>query len=646
MDSNVLGQLIGAGAAVLVALIGLIGVILNIVLPRRLDNDRAARPRRSRIWSPRTWKRRTAIIWVLVLTTALGATGGLSLVNTLTRLCQEPIQLRLLVSIEKDRLLGELADRYNRAERQCADVSVADKSSGAALKALIDGDWSAGDGRRPDVWLPSASLWPDLLRNNPKAKDRPAGEWPSIAHSPLVIAVPAKVAAVLGWNSREIGWHELLEFARNPVAWDEYRQGRADLPRNFVLAKENPINSTSAFAATVSSYLAMAAKHNGASAELTVADVRDRRISNDVRNVESSLQYLTDSVMDLLKNFGDEDALNRASSYLSGLVIQEELVYLYNSGDPEIFERSAGPGRAEPLRVFYPNDGTIMMDHPHVMLPGLDPAKREVAEDFLEFLLAPEQQRSSHEKGFRDHEGGMSDEKVAALAGLPAKRPSAFLPVPAAATLQAIYDQADSLRRRVDAYVIVDRSGSMGESEGRFQSGLEIVKDLLRDKMPDQLGDEDRLSVASFADSYHLDVPATSGRQLKNDQDWFNRRIENITAGGTTGLYAAVLTTTRKLTRESSRSDDRVPAIILLSDGYDTQKKLSLKKFLEQLKAEGRETAVPRIYTIAFGVIDENRDRAANALQEISDATRGVAFNSKKDPVDLDHVFDEILGHL
>lgn len=659
MNNSVVAALIGAIGAIGASVIGVIGVIIAAIIsrPDRKDGQprreptprnrvpswvgrvrRGVRPRRP-TWPG--WTRKTKIATALVAFVALGVGGVWGLLVNLPKACTSRTSLTITVSAEKDLLLKDLADEYDDTGRTCSDISVIELTSGAALNDLINGGFSS------HVWMPSSSMWVDLLRAHPEAVSKPVGAVESVAQSPLVIAMPDKVASAFGWNQRTFGWREVLGYARDPDSWDQIREKNPGLTQSFFLAKENPEKSTSAFAATVASYYAAASQYHEPG-KLTAQDINDRRITNDVRNVESSLQYRLDDIMDLLKNLGEEDLEGQASSHLSGVIMQEELSYLYNSGDPEVFEQAPTSPRKEPLRVFYPQDGTIVMDHPYVMLSSLRPAQKEIARDFGDYLRESAQQDRFREKGFRGHDGRMFSEQIAQQAGLPTERNPSFLEKPDTEALQAIYENVGSLRRSTRVLLLVDRSGSMGDRGGEFKSGLEIVKEQLHDKLIDQLGDNDELTVWSFAETYRQDVPPTRGNVLKSDKgkQEFDEQIAAIAFGGNTALHDTVLAAVSALRAESSNPDGLTPTIIVLSDGYDTQDTLSLNQLQQRLEAEGEETPVPRIYTIGYGVTDPNRDKLANALKDISIATNGNFYDAKKDAVDLDRVFIEVFGHL
>ncbi|MGH3824567.1 MAG: substrate-binding domain-containing protein [Pseudonocardiaceae bacterium] len=168
-----------------------------------------------------------AIGLVLIFVVRACVTGGAGVPAPPSRADRgDCIPLNVTASSEKAALLSLIADDYNRANRQvngrCVDVRVASLASGAAAEALTR-DWDdAANGPRPDVWSPAASSWPVILRQRLAAVDRPdvvPEKMPSIAQTPLVIAMPKPMAEALGWPDTPIGWSDLVALTRDPAGW-------------------------------------------------------------------------------------------------------------------------------------------------------------------------------------------------------------------------------------------------------------------------------------------------------------------------------------------------------------------------------------------------------------------------------------------
>src|SRR5438046_1907133 len=68
---------------------------------------------------------------------------------------------------------------------------------------------------------PASSLWGRLL-NYEADKDYVAQDNPSLARTPLVIAMWEPLARALGWPKKPVGWAEVLKLATSRGGWADY----------------------------------------------------------------------------------------------------------------------------------------------------------------------------------------------------------------------------------------------------------------------------------------------------------------------------------------------------------------------------------------------------------------------------------------
>jgi hypothetical protein len=125
--------------------------------------------------------------------------------------------------------------------------------------------------------------------------------------------------------------------------------------------------------------------------ELTLNDLADPLIHQWMRTLESkAIEYgaSTGFLGRMMQNSGP--ALLKAS------ILYENLVVENNRGIAEY-------GYNDTLIAIYPEDGTVLNDHPFIILdaPWVSEEEKEVAKDYLEFLLRPEIQEKAVLKGFR-----------------------------------------------------------------------------------------------------------------------------------------------------------------------------------------------------------------------------------------------------
>src|SRR5262249_895837 len=201
--------------------------------------------------------------------------------------------------------VGDESTRTAReADRRCVAVRAPSKSAGATAEALARGWDERLDGPRPDVWSPAARSWPVLLRQRTQSRDKAdlvPDDLPSIAQSPLVIAMPQPMAEALGWPGKPLGWADILPLARDPHGWGS--RGHPEWGR-VKLGKTNPNFSTSGLNATIATYYVA----TGRSSDLTSADVRAPKVTDFVRGVERSVVHYGDTTLTFLQNLYDAGA--------------------------------------------------------------------------------------------------------------------------------------------------------------------------------------------------------------------------------------------------------------------------------------------------------------------------------------------------
>lgn len=553
----------------------------------------------------------------------------------------EPI--RISSSTEKADLLIDLAKKYNAADSlyggtRCASVTVDRLTSGAAMDSLVTGWNEERDGApAPQVWTPSSSLWLQLARHRETVSGRPvmppAGTpAPSMAQSPLVISMPQPMAEAFGWPDREFGWSDVLELASDPQGWGKY--GHPEWG-SFSFGKDNPHRSTSGLAATVATYYAA----TGLSRELTPADLTQPSVTTFVRGVEAGVLHYTDDAVKFLANMAEADAKGAAMSYVSAVVHQEQLTYLYNQGYTTGDLAVKGTPPKVPLVPMVPKDGTLMLDHPFVVLPSAADAQKEAAADFLAFLQEPEQQKAFAAMGFRDHQGVAGPELTQTLK-IPAGQKVDVIQAPAGDMLDRILTGWDDLRKKARVLLVLDVSGSMKEAAFGGVSKLEAAKTAAV-KSLDLLHPDDEVALWTFSGQrpggalpYTEALPMSSIRDAKQR---LTETIRGLSAEGGTALYRT--TRAADLYMRERLDAARINAIVLLTDGRNEYPADNDKaKLLRDLDGSELEDSV-RIFGIAFGA-----DADLDTLQEVAKVSRAAAYDAK-DPATVDKVFSSVLSN-
>jgi len=552
-------------------------------------------------------------------------------------------KLVLAASSEKAALLQQIAREYEREDRRvdgsCVDVEVNSKASGGAEEALARGWDDATDGPRPDVWSPAASTWLALLREDLARADRPdllTDQNPSIAKTPLVLAMPQPMAEALGWPKTPIGWGDVLSLSRNPQGWAA--KGHPEWGR-FKLGKTNPFLSTSGLAATVGIFVAA----TGRSSDLTARDLSNKTMRSYAQAVERSVVHYGDTTLTFLSNLQRADDAGQGLSYVSAVAVEEKSVLDYNNGNPTGDPATAGKhGKPRvPLVAIYPKEGTLASDNPYAVLtaPWVDDAKRAAAADFLGYLTSEPVQKRFTDAGFRAADGTPGAALRASKAVL-LDQPKITLDPPAPAVLAGVRQAWTELRKRARVLLVIDVSGSMGQSAGSGQSRLELAQKSASAALEDFAAD-DHVGVWAFTsdiapNAVHTEIApiAPIGPQLKE----MRQAIDRLVPLNGTPLYAVTREATKVMT--DGLDPERINAVVLLTDGkneYPSDNDLdSLVRSLQT--SENSDSAV-RVFSIAYG---EQAD--LGTLRQISEASRAAAYDAT-DPASIERIFTAVISN-
>jgi Ca-activated chloride channel family protein len=454
------------------------------------------------------------------------------------------ITLTVAASSEKAELLRSIASGYNgkKVGGRCADVIIETKASGGAMQALARGWDERQDGPRPDVWSPASNGWITLLQQRISGTDKGsivAADNPSIAKTPLVIAMPMPMAEALGWPGKKLGWSDLLELSTDSWA----KHGHPEWG-DFRLGKTNPNFSTSGLNATVGAYFAA----TGLSGDLSEKNVADPKARDFVRGVERSIVHYGDTTLTFLSNLQRADDAGAGLSYISAVAVEEKSVWDYNQGNPTGDPKTLGDHDKPKvsLAAIYPKEGTLYSDNPYAVLtaPWVDKAKRQVAADFLAHLQAPKQQERFAEFAFRSYEG-KAGKLITQANGLLPDEPKATLSPPAPNVLDKVLSSWADLRKPANVLMVIDVSGSMGAPvPDTGKNKLELAKQAAINALP-QFGPHDKVGLWMFStardgDKDYLELSplsAMNDTQRKN----LRTRLDGLTPDGGTGLYDTTL---------------------------------------------------------------------------------------------------------
>jgi Ca-activated chloride channel homolog len=554
------------------------------------------------------------------------------------------VPLRVTASSEKAALLSGLADEYERSGRQvggkCVDVQVTSKASGGAAEALGRNWDESVDGPRPDVWSPASSSWTVLLRQRTAAQDKAdlvPDDVPSIAQTPLVIAMPKPMAEALGWPAKPLGWGDVLALSQQPRGWAGH--GHPEWG-DFKLGKTNPNFSTSGLNATIATYFAA----TGRSSDLTAKDVADPKVTRYVKQIESSVVHYGDTTLTFLENLYKAAEQGQGLTYISAVTVEEKSVWDYNQGNPSGDPTKLGqrPKPRIPLVAIYPKEGTLLSDNPYVVLKAqwVDDAKRAAAQDFLHFIREPAQQKRFTDAAFRSFDG-KPGAPISRENGLLPEQKLAIIDPPAPSVLDTVAKSWTSLRKRAHVLMVIDVSGSMGEPvPAAGANKLELAKRAALSAVQ-QLAPDDELGLWIFSTPRHDGedpwIPLISTAPVRSVLSTYRSRVAALEPGGGTALYA----TTRAAVRQVQEALDptKINAVVLLTDGkneYPADN--NLDTLVQDIGSESESNAV-RVFPIAYGAKAD-----LETLKKIAEASRAAAYDAS-DPATIDRVLTNVLSN-
>jgi Ca-activated chloride channel family protein len=423
--------------------------------------------------------------------------------------------------------------------------------------------------------------------------------------SPVVIATWKPMAEALGWGKKPLGWSDILALSRNDKGWQAYGYPQWG---KFKFGHTHPEYSNSGLI----SLFAEAYAASGKTAGLTLADLDKPQFKQFFGGVEQSVVHYGSST-----GFFGRKMFANGPEYLSAAVLYESMVV----------ESYSQQNLAFPIVAIYPKEGTFWSDHPVgvVEREWVTPEHREAAKIYTQFLLARPQQLRAMQYGFRP---ALVDVPLAApldaAHGMDPQEPKTTLQVPSADLINGILQAWRAEKKHSNVVLVLDTSGSMNE-EHKIQSAKDGAKQLVQ-----LLDDGDTFSFLPFSSELHW---AQKNASVKDERANLTTQVDSLFAGGGTALYDAIDSAYQQLAT-AGPGESKIQAVVVLTDGEDTESKMKLEQLMERIKFNG-ETRAIHIFTIAYG-----KDARKDILQQIADATQAKFYQGT--PQNIVEVFRDI----
>jgi Ca-activated chloride channel family protein len=512
---------------------------------------------------------------------------------------------------EKEEWLEPLVEAYNQLGRKTEEgstivVEATPMGSIESARAIV------AEEIQPVVWSPASSVFVPVANaewRETHAEDLIVGTPNDLVLSPVIIAMWRTMAEALGWPEKQLGWSDIAALATSDEGWAAYGYPEWG---TFKLGHTHPEFSNSGIVSIIAESYAGAEKQR----DLTPADLQSQAVQDFVADVESSIIHYGSST-----GFFARRMFERGPSYLSAAVLYENLVVAQES------KRLSGQSSQLPVVAIYPKEGTFWSNHPYVVLnaPWVSDEQHAAAEDFEAYLLDRPQQMRAIDLGFRPADPAIPlSSPLDAEHGVDPDQPQTVLEVPSAEVIEDILGLWRTVKKPVDVTVVMDVSGSMGGKK------ISAARSSLLDFV-NMLGDRDRLEVMVFSSELITLTPLTP---LGEKRDEVLRRVSGISEGGDTRLYDATLEAYQTLQQEGDPKHIR--AVVVLSDGMDTESRATLQQVLDAIGSASEEGGnAVKLFTIAFG-----GDADVNVLQRISEVTGGKQYEG--DPDTIREVYTDI----
>jgi hypothetical protein len=510
--------------------------------------------------------------------------------------CGTPVSLTVGAAPEVAQVLQAAASDWAATAKvggRCVTVEVAaaDPADVAAVlagpqaAALVGVGQASGKVKAPEVWVPDSSLWLQRLR---AAKPGSVPDQvPSVARSPVVLAMPEPVAATFGWPQAKLTWTALFQKVTSDT---KVHIGIVDPTRD-----SSGLSGLLALAAT-----AQAVGGANATQASTAA----------LRALAANRSVLRE---DLLKKFPRASDPQTLASALSVAPLSEQAVLAYNAAQP--------PVRLAPLAV---EPAPIALDFPFAVVAGLS-AEKNAAAAALSAQLTGD--------AFKDR-----------LTAVGLQSPDgAAKPVADPASIDKLLSAWSAITLPARMLAVIDVSGSMLEPVPTAGNATRMAVTLEAARRGMALFDES-WAVGVWIFSTFLDGQKDY-KQLVPIGPLTTQRTTLVQTLGTikpkptgdTGLYDTILAGYKAV--QAGWDPGRINSLVVMTDGVNDD---PTGITLDQLLAELQKTVDPakpiNVILIGIGTSVSQPD-----MEKITKATGGGTFLAP-DPAKIGEIFIQAIS--
>jgi hypothetical protein len=494
--------------------------------------------------------------------------------------CSARTRIDLAVDPSLATPLAATLERTVQPKLHCIRLAMSVRPSAEVAAEISRRSGQGLAGTLPDLWLPASRMWLAVARSTAVGTRRLRDEFPTIARSPVVVALTAPRAATVKWPAQGPPITALLGATSGAS-----------------VALTDPSRDTAGLATLLQ---VGAAVPPGASTAAMVDLARRVRVP------------------------GAGNALGAvAAGQLAAVPTTERDVIAYNKGAAADAQLMAYGGAAPPVADV--PLVTVRSTGPETTAAG--DARAQAAAALLDALLGGSGQARLETAGFRGADGGL-DPSYTPARPLSASRLPAWS-TPDDQAVRTAINAWSALGRRGRVLVAVDSSGSMaGTLPGSETTKSGLAQQALAAVVSAIAPDSD-MGLWTFTSSRGRDykqlvslgpadgrVGSTIRRQALLTAIGSVRPVPN----GGTGLYDTTLAAFRAASH--SYAYGRLNAVMVITDGRNEDPgSVSLTQLLTDLRREFDGIKPVRIITVAYG-----SDADLTVLRRIADVTGGASY--------------------
>lgn len=490
-----------------------------------------------------------------------------------------------------------------RSDERPIYVTGVDGSSGTVMQGIVNAVLTPNSENiaRPTIFQPSVSHWLALANYLARrdlfdlANSRPT------ANAPVVMAIwESRLEAIrrtVGYQ--DVGWEELLMVIESENGWQDF--GLPDARRTIFYGHTDPFISSTGLSTLIATYYAAAREEGFTGRRLTMAQVSDEAVREGVRRIESLIRHYSQRTTEF-KNY-----IAQGPDYLDFVALEENDLIAINRGLTEYKP-------PEKLVALYPKEGTFWHEHPMgiVNADWVTPEQREAARVFVDYVLMPAQQQVIMSFGFRP-----ANPEVALgfpfedQYGVTQSGPSTLLDVPDPDVVAAIQESWSFVKKQADIMLLIDVSGSMA-NEGKLEQAKMAALAFLA-----AMESNNRVGLTIFSGDVRVLVPLDN---FETNRARLEDNIRRLQADGGTALYDATVDVVDAM--NNIDASDRIRAIVLLSDGEDTEsRRFRLDDVVRVISASSGELNPVIVIPVGYGTLNDTLIRTLNRIAAASNTT-------------------------